>query len=137
MPWMVLLHSAFMSVWFAGLIALPRLLAQHARTEDASTREWLLGFERQMFKMAMTPAAILTVVSGFWLLFSHGFEGGWMPVKLLFVTVLALLHLYQGRLLARFHGTTRVEGRMRFAVLATAAFVAGVIIIVLVVGEPF
>jgi protoporphyrinogen IX oxidase len=138
MPWVVFLHIMFMSVWFGCLIALPRLLAEHAQHgRESELGQWHLMMERKLFKLAMTPAAVLTVLTGFWLLFSHGFEGGWLPVKLVFVSLMAFAHLYQARLLADLRDGINAHGVRFFHLqsLLPAAF-AGTVI-VLVVGKPF
>jgi len=134
---MVFLHTMFMSVWFGCLVALPRLYAEHARAQEPQTRAWYLTMERKMFKLAMSPAAVLTVLTGFGLLFTHGFEGGWLPVKLLLVTILVFAHLYQGKLLTDLHaGSVRRSSRF-FHGLSLLPALFATAIIALVVGKPF
>lgn len=137
MPWMVFLHIVFMSAWFGCLIALPRLFAEHAATRDPDLRAWYLTMEAKLFRQAMGPAGALTIASGFWLLFSHGFVGGWLPVKLLLVAVLALTHVYQGRVLANFRDGIDGHGPGFFHALSIVPTMVGSAIIVLVVWEPF
>ncbi len=137
MPWVALLHIAFMSAWFGSLVALPRLFAEHARAEHADDRLWYLSMERKLFQIAMTPAAVLTVLSGFWLLFSYGFEGGWLPVKLAGVSLLALTHLHQGKVLADFRDGSNTRRNWLFNLQSLIPLTLASAIIVLVVGKPF
>ncbi|RFA24795.1 hypothetical protein CAI21_20210 [Alkalilimnicola ehrlichii] len=137
MPWMVFLHSLFMSVWFGCLVALPRLFSEHTACTDPEQRAWCLMMERKLFKLAMTPAAVLTVLSGFWLLFSFGFDGGWLPVKLALVSGLAFVHLYQGKVLADLRDGKYQGQRRRFLWHSLVPALVAVAIIFLVVGKPF
>ena len=65
------LHVIFMVTWFAALFYLPRLFVYHAMTTDAATSERFKVMERKLAVM-MDIGATLTMVFGFWLLFSYG-----------------------------------------------------------------
>src|SRR2546423_14592836 len=75
----------FTVTWFAALFYLPRLFVYHAMTSDAATSERFKVMERKLGVM-MDIGATLTMVFGFWLLFSYGWSqykhNGWLHVKL-------------------------------------------------------
>lgn len=96
---LTLLHVSAMSVWLAGLFFLPRLCLAQARGPQAE-QERMAGLAARLYRGVMTPAAILTVAFGLALI-GWGFEGAWLPAKLLLVAATVLLHVYQGSLLAR------------------------------------
>lgn len=87
--WMTFLHIVALTIWFAGLFFLPRLLIAHNTASD-------LG--KVLYFGVMTPAAAATILLGIVLL-AWGFEGAWLVAKLVLVALIVLLHVYLGRLL--------------------------------------
>ncbi|MGH8800948.1 MAG: CopD family protein [Casimicrobiaceae bacterium] len=98
------LHIVFMVSWFAGLFYLPRLFVYHtlAPADDRIGNERFKVMERKLYFGIMTPAAVLTIVFGLWLMWGFGIDGGWLHVKLVLVAVLVAFHLYLGRQLRDF-----------------------------------
>jgi putative membrane protein len=92
------LHIAAMAIWFAGLFFLPRVLIARAR-RDASADDDAVGEsgERLYFGLTTRGAAV-TIILGIALLF-YGFEGAWLPAKMILVALIVLLHVYFGKLL--------------------------------------
>lgn len=111
-----------------------------AREVSARGREEALETQqmtRWIYAYVMTPAAVATVLFGIWLIFERGFEGGWFPVKLLFVVLMGLFHVYCGHImikLKRGEGITRAWYYRAITVVPTLLIVA---IVVLVTGKPF
>lgn len=96
--WLKFFHIAAMAIWFTGLFFLPRLFITNAR-EGASTDEGdLEAIGRTLFFGIMTPAGVVTVALGIALI-AYGFDGPWLPAKLVLVAVAVLLHVYLGQLL--------------------------------------
>lgn len=95
--WLKFFHIAAMAVWFTGLFLLPRVFI--ASTNDATDRAQLRGIGRTLYFGLMTPAAAVTIVLGI-ILLAYGFEGPWLPAKLVLVALAVLLHVYFGQLLA-------------------------------------
>ncbi len=105
MLWILALHIIFMVAWFAGLFYLPRLFVYHADCTDAPGNARFKIMERKLYYYIMTPAAILTTIFGFWLLFAKiNFysQQMWMHAKLILVFFLWLYHLYCGILVQQF-----------------------------------
>lgn len=105
MLWLLALHIVFMVCWFAGLFYLPRLFVYHADSSDTISLTRFNLMEHRLFYYIMTPAGLLTTLSGIGLLIFHGesyFKEGWFITKLMLVTVLWYYHLYCGKLLSQF-----------------------------------
>jgi len=102
MLWIKSFHIIFMVTWFAGLFYLPRLFVYHAMSDDAVSNERFKIMERKLFYGIMTPGGIITVALGFWLWLGYGFSGAWLHLKVALVAVLALYHIYCGKLLLDF-----------------------------------
>ena len=141
MLWLKALHLIFMVTWFAGLFYLPRLFVYHAMSDDQASIDRFKIMERKLFFGIMTPGAILTVIFGFWTLFTNGLEAYsgmlWLHIKLVLIAVLVIYHIYCGKLLLDFkhdrnqHGHVFYRWLNEFPVLILAA------IIILAVIRPF
>ena len=95
--WLKALHLIAMVAWFAGLFYLPRLYVYHAMSEDETSKERFKVMERKLFYGIMTPAAVVTFIFGFWMLFDYAWamygSSGWLHTKL-FLLVLMLVYHY-------------------------------------------
>ena len=96
--WLKVVHITAMTVWFTGLFFLPRLFAAHAREGGDSDLRRLNAMAKTLYFRVMTPAGLLTIGAGLALI-AFGFEGIWLPAKLMLVALLAMLHIYFGQLL--------------------------------------
>ena len=94
------LHLIFMVTWFAGLFYLPRLFVYHAQASDRISLERFKVMERKLFWGIATPGGVLTLVFGLWLWLGW-FQGagGWLHAKLALVGVLAVYHVWCGKLM--------------------------------------
>ncbi len=137
MDWILLLHISFITVWFGSLVALPQLYAAHCKAQTTDENKQLVALERSLFFMFLTPAATLGIVTGGWLLYSRGFVGGWLPLKLLFVALLVLLHIYASELSVKFEGGNKPFAPWFYHVLSFAPVLLALPILVLVVAKPF
>lgn len=106
MLWVKAFHVIFMVSWFAGLFYLPRLFVYHASSSDEISNERFKVMERKLFYGIMTPAALITIVLGFWMLFDYAWQAYssmlWLQVKLLIVALLIIYHAYCWKLLKLF-----------------------------------
>ena len=94
------LHLIFMVTWFAGLFYLPRLFVYHAQASDRTSLERFKVMERKLFWGIMTPGGVLTLVFGLWLWLGW-FQGagGWLHAKLALIAMLAVYHVWCGKLM--------------------------------------
>lgn len=98
-------HIIAMVAWFSGLFYLPRLFVYHADTTDSISLKRFCVMERRLFYGIMTPAAILTIIFGAWLIGYHVawyFAQTWMAIKLVLVVTLVIYHVICGRLVMQF-----------------------------------
>ncbi len=94
------LHIIFVVSWFAGLFYIVRLFIYHteAQQKEEPARQILSTqfeiMERKLWWIITTPAMILTVVFGTWMivLVPSYLQMGWMHIKLTFVAILLIYH---------------------------------------------
>jgi putative membrane protein len=101
---LVSLHIIFMVSWFAGLFYIVRLYIYHTEAQQKDEVEkgilsrQFVEMERKLWWIITTPAMILTLFFGFWMLhiqserYFFGSEATWMHIKLGFVTLLLVYH---------------------------------------------
>ncbi len=104
--WLKTWHLITMVSWFAGLFYMPRLFVYHAMSDDETSRERFKLMERKLYNGIMTPAMIVTLVLGTWMLVDYAWavysQMGWLYVKLALITILVGYHLYCGKLMKTF-----------------------------------
>jgi len=132
------LHIVFMVTWFAGLFYLPRLFVYHCLATDPIGIDRFKVMERKLYRGIMTPAAVLTVVFGFWLMFGYGISGGWLYAKIALVVILVAYHVWLGRLLAAFAADRNTHSdRFYRWINEIPALPILVAVVYLVVAKPF
>ena len=105
--WLKVFHITAMTIWFTGLFFLPRLFIAKARGERDTDAEHLNEIGKTLYFGIMTPAGLVTIGLGLALI-GFGFDGIWFPLKLVLVSVLAILHMYEGLMLLDLtHGRLR------------------------------
>ncbi|MEE2789458.1 MAG: CopD family protein [Myxococcota bacterium] len=90
--------------WFAGLFYGVRLFVYHAEAVRQSDGEHTLPLlelmARRLWRGIATPAMIVTLVFGIWLLVLYGqWAQGWVHFKLLMLAILTGYHLFCLRIL--------------------------------------
>ena len=94
------LHIIFMVSWFAGLFYIVRLYIYHTEAQKKPEMErailstQFIEMEKKLWWIITTPAMILTVIFGTWMLIEKpGFlKMPWMHIKLAFVVLLLVYH---------------------------------------------
>lgn len=95
------LHIIFVVSWFAGLFYMVRLFIYHTEAQLKEEREkQILSnqfqiMEKKLWWVITTPAMILTVVFGTWMIIEDSdyyLSQGWMHIKLAFVFLLLIYH---------------------------------------------
>lgn len=135
------LHIIFVICWMAALFYQPRLYVYHATAKVGSELyETLCTMEHRLARIIMTPAMILTFVSGFFLLMVPGMlEGpiGWIHLKLTFVILLAAYHGILIRWMKIFRQGKNQHNQRFFRLVNEIAPLLMVFIVFLVVIKPF
>lgn len=93
-------HLTAISIWAAGLIALPFVLGQRRGLEGEDLYR-LQRLVRFLYVALVSPAAFLAIGSGIALIFLRATFVEWFTLKLAFVGVLAVLHVTIGLLVLR------------------------------------
>ena len=101
------LHLISVISWMAGLLYLPRIFVYHSQNSSQHIiSEVFKVMEKKLFFYIMTPAMILSWLFGLLLIHEIGFQQlgqTWMILKLIFVLILTIYHLYLGRILGQFN----------------------------------
>ena len=142
MLWLKALHLIFMVTWFAGLFYLPRLFVYHAMSEDPIGIERFKTMERKLYYGIMTPGGALTLLFGLATLWAYGglssYAGHcWMHLKLALVGLLAVYHVYCGKLVSDFKRDRNRRGDVWYRWFNEVPVLFLVGIVTLSVARPF
>ena len=100
------LHLVAVISWMDGLLYLPRIFVYHSQNNaQPIVSEVFKVMEKKLFYYIMTPAMILSWLFGLILIHEIGFDKlgqKWMILKLIFVVLLTLYHLFLGKILGQF-----------------------------------
>lgn len=95
------LHLIALSIWCGGLIALPMMLSRHDSLISQDDYEVVRHRTHITYTMIVTPAAIIAVIAGTWLIFLRQVFVPWLFAKLVFVALLLVLHVWIGHSIVR------------------------------------
>ena len=137
------LHLIFMVSWFAGLFYMVRLFIYFREAADKTSPEkeilqpqFIIMMQR-LWWIITTPAMVLTVLFGTWMLAlnpDYLLSAPWMHLKLGFVFVLLIYHFYSQKLLRRSEkGTLNwSSGQLRIWNEVATVFLVAIIMLVVV-----
>ena len=131
------LHIISVIAWMAGLLYLPRIFVYHAdpiiNKETSSTFKTM---ERKLYLFIMTPAAILTWLTGISLIHYFGLET-WLILKILFVLSLSIFHFYCGKWMKLFAKDLNTNSAKFFRVYNEVPTALMIFVVIFVVFKPF
>ena len=134
------LHLISVISWMAGLLYLPRIFVYHAEnSSEKKTSEIFKTMERKLFFYIMTPAMILSWIFGVILIHYIGFQQigqNWMILKIIFVTILTLYHLYLGRILNQFKIDQNAHSHKFYRLINEIPTLLLILIVFVVVFKP-
>lgn len=136
MVWVKLLHVATIALWSAGLLCLPGLYVQRSHVPAGPGLYRLQALVRFLYVGLMSPAAYLAIASGTLLIFLRGTWTPWFAMKLLFVGVLAAIHILTGAVIIRLFNEGEIYPVWRFFVVTVLTMATIVVILLLVLGKP-
>lgn len=140
MLWIKAFHIIFMISWFAGLFYMPRLFVYHAMSTDEISKERFKVMERKLYNGIMTPASILTLLFGLWLLFlnpSYFMSQGWFHAKLTLIVCIVVYHGFCGYYMKQFKHDRNTKSHVFFRVFNEISILVLIGIVILVVVKPF
>ena len=137
MLWVKAFHILFVTSWFAGLFYLPRIFVNLAQETDSAATARLLGMARRLYRF-MTILAVPAVLLGIWLWLEwfRG-SGGWLHAKLLLVLVLMGYHHGCNRLLKKFEQGRNTRSHTFYRWFNEAPVLLLLLVLILVVVQPF
>lgn len=132
------IHLLALISWFAGLFYLPRLFVYHAMADEERVMETLVVMEQKLFQYIMTPAAVLTLATGVWMvdLWQWVFPD-WLVLKLMLVVVLLVYHYQCWRYLVIFRRGENRKSHTFYRFFNEIPTLLLIGIVILVVVKPF
>ena len=131
------LHIISVISWMAGLLYLPRIFVYHANPKIIKeTSDTFKIMEKRLYNFIMTPAAILTWLTGLIMIHYINFDM-WLILKIFFVVILSFFHLYCGMCRKKFEGNINTNSTKFYRFINEVPTIALIIIVVLVVFKPF
>ena len=98
-PLLKSLHIVALCLWCGGLLALPLMLAGHHPEVSQNQYSRIRMATHFLYSFIVTPAAVLTVIAGTWLIFFRQVFVPWLYLKLVCVALLVAAHIWIGHLL--------------------------------------
>ena len=130
------IHIISVITWFAGLFYLPRLFVYHAMSNDNISLERFKTMERKLYNGIMTPSAVITIFSGFYLLTYFGFEALWIKIKITLVVILSIYHFMCYKYLKLFKENKNYKTHIYYRWFNEFPVIILISIIILVVYKP-
>lgn len=130
-------HIVFLVVWSASLLYFPQLVVRQATIEEEEAERDAARMQRTLYAFVMTPAGVLTVLAGSWLVFERGFTGGWLHAKLTLVLFMTFFHAYCGQLMDAFRHRHIRHQLLYFKLLPLVPTVLITAVVTLVTAKPF
>ena len=130
------IHIISVITWFAGLFYLPRLFVYHAMSNDNISLKRFKTMERKLYNGIMTPSAVITILTGFYLLTYFGFEALWIKIKIALVMVLFVYHIICYRYLKLFEKNKNINSHIYYRWFNEFPVIILISIIILVVYKP-
>ena len=97
--WLKALHISALVIWCAGILAFPALFALRPTVGSKPELWQLQRFVREAYRVIVSPAAFVAVVSGTALVFLREVFTAWFAAKLLAVGLLTVIHLRFGHII--------------------------------------
>ena len=138
--WVKAVHVIAIIAWMAGMLYLPRLFVYHAAAAvDTATSETFKVMERRLLRAITTPAMIVSLISGAWLILMvpEHLSEGWMHAKIALVTAMVAAHGLLARHRRLFADDQNRQSARYFRILNEVPTVLLIGIIILVIVRPF
>ena len=137
------IHLIAVISWMAGLLYLPRIFVYHSEAVASNKSEDLMAtfkvMERRLFVYIMNPAMIASWIFGGLLIHTIGldnFGSLWLQLKLLFVIILTIYHLFLFQCLRKFDENNNAYSSKFYRIINEIPTVLLIGIIIIVVFKP-
>ncbi|MGC6472647.1 MAG: protoporphyrinogen oxidase HemJ [Parvibaculales bacterium] len=139
--WITAFHVIAVMFWMAGMYYLPRLYVYHAEAyENGEAVATFEVMEHKLLKIIINPAMIAAWLFGLALLLRPGFyvnAGMWINVKLLCLVILLVYHIFLARWRKQFLLGSSPKSSRFFRMVNEIPPVLTIIIVVMVIVQPF
>ena len=137
--WILVLHVLAIISWMAAMLYLPRLFVYHAEAQKGSIQsETFKIMERRLLKAIMTPAMIVSWLTGLSLVWMGGWwSAGWMWGKFLLVLGLSGAHGVLVGATKKFGDDRNDKSHVYYRVLNEVPTLLMIGIVILVIVKPF
>ncbi len=138
--WLKVLHVLAVISWMAGLLYLPRLMVYHCGCAVGSESDATFKImERRLLKGIMTPAMLVSLVSGGVLIWlgSWSVVDIWLALKLVGVLLLVVCHGVMHRHVVAFARAERNYSARYFRIFNEVPTLLMVVIVICVIVKPF
>ncbi len=137
--WIKALHVIAIIAWMAGLLYLPRLFVYHTSAEVGSVQsETFKVMERRLLKAIMTPAMVVSLVAGLWLMWDgRWWTTGWFWAKSAALIGLFAMHGMMARWVKDFAADRNVRTHKFYRVMNEIPTALMVAIVIFVIVKPF
>jgi protoporphyrinogen IX oxidase len=129
-------HLAAIAIWSGGLIVLPYLFWQRRGLAAGPDLDRLHRITRLVYVELTSPAAFVSIGSGTVLIFLQATFAEWFSLKMLLVTLMAMLHVVAGLVLVQLFLPAGRFGRTAYLALTVAYVVLITAIIWCVLAKP-
>ncbi|MFO7579600.1 MAG: CopD family protein [Nitrosomonas halophila] len=136
MPWLLLLHISAVICWCGSLLYLPALIASTASQKTAIEQQSHLAATLAIFRLFVTPVALITITSGTAIFFTADITELWLVLKLTLVATLVLCHGLVGWLILRIQKIPYKDVTLQCRLLASGAVLLILAIIWVVLSKP-
>ena len=123
-----------MVAWMAGLLYVPRLFVYHKENYEMS--KVFKVMEKRLYFYIATPSLFIVWLTGLLMGNLIGFDI-WLIIKIGFVILLSLYHVYIGLHLNRFKNNQQERTAKFFRLINEIPFILLLLIVILVVFKPF
>jgi protoporphyrinogen IX oxidase len=138
--WLRAFHVIAVIAWMSGMLYLPRLFVYHTQTTPGSAEsERFKVMERRLLRAIMNPAMIAVWLFGILQMVVMPTIGKepWMQAKLTLVLIMSGLHGYFALLTKKFARDANVKPARFYRILNEAPTVLMILIVILVIVQPF
>jgi protoporphyrinogen IX oxidase len=137
--WIKALHVVAIISWMAAMLYLPRLFIYHCASEKGSVQsETFKVMERRLLKAIMTPAMVVSWLSGLYLVWRGGWHvAGWFHVKFVSVLAMSAVHGYLAGVTGVFARDGNKKPQRFYRVINEVPTVLMLVVVVMVIVKPF
>ncbi|WP_336762857.1 protoporphyrinogen oxidase HemJ [Asaia sp. VD9] len=140
-PWLKVVHILAFTSWMAGNFYLPRLFVYHTQVAPGSPESVRFQImERRLLRAIMTPAMIVTLLSGAALASLPGvidWSAPWWWVKLFTVLLLCGFHGFCARWRRDFAEDRRPHPERFYRIANEVPTLLMIVIVIMIVARPF